>query len=161
LASSSPRACWTIYPRALLRVQSLDRGRHDLRKHARALRAAGDENVELPVRKAGIGALSGLQHRRPQRIAGQRRLGEDRVFGARQPEAGRDPVDARGQEFVGASHHRVLLVQYGRIAEQRRGEHRRHRGITAEADDDSRSYAPQQRERRDDAEAERQKRLRF
>ena len=47
-------------------------------------------------------------------------------------------ADARAQETIGASHHRILLMQDGRNPEEPGGEKRRHGRIAAEADDGAR-----------------------
>ena len=56
-------------------------------------------------------------------------------------ERGRDPRRAAQHQAVGLAQHGVLLVQHGRQAAQAGGDHGRHRGVAAEADDGRRADA--------------------
>ena len=55
----------------------------------------------------------------------------------------RDARDTRREQAIGAAHQRVLLMQHGGDAPPRRGEHRRHGRIAAEADGDGGLQAAQ------------------
>src|ERR1700733_6744905 len=84
----------------------------------------------------GIGKRGGGDDRRSDRIAGHARFS---LIDALQPrKAASDSVDAWAQKAIRASHHRILLMQDGRNPEEPRGEKRRHRRISAKANDRAR-----------------------
>ncbi len=162
LSTSSPRACCVMrMVGRSSRRQTLDRGRHDLAHHARALAAAEDQDLQ---RRAGgkrrIGCARGVDDGRSHRVA---RVHDGRANPGRnafdEREARRDQRHARRQEAVGAPDDAVLLVQHGRDAQQRRRQHGRHRRIAAEADDCGRLQTPQRHEGARDAEPQHERRL--
>ena len=61
---------------ALERLEQRDRRRHDVRHHACALRAAGDEQAQLAA-EGGVGLLRRDEDGRAYRVADQLRLGGD------------------------------------------------------------------------------------
>ena len=104
------------------RLEPLDRGRHDVGHHPRALAAAEHEEPERPAGvERRIGHRRRRDHRRPHRIAGVRRLGGER----RRRRRARRESRSRSRATRGASNRlarpitRVLLVDQRRDAAQR------------------------------------------
>ena len=138
-------ACWRPAARAQLGRQRARRRRHDIGEDPRALAAAQHQDPEPVRRRRSGGTASGA------RIAGRTGLP---VCTLRSPgragtsavacEAGGDGRARRGQQPVGAAEHGVLLVDRGRNAELVRRQHRRDRGIAAEADHRRRAEPAQQ-----------------
>ena len=142
--------------------ESLDCDRHDVGHDARALAAAEYHKAYQPrCFRSGVGRGRRRDHRRPHRIAGARRLGAKLLLAIQHPgEAGRDGVDPRRKKPVGASHHRVLLVdQRGDLA-QRRRQHRRDGRIAAKADHRRWPHAREQAQALHGADAEHRRRAR-
>ena len=118
--------------------QQLDRGRHDVAHHPRALAAAEDEQPEACRRAAQRRTAS----RAASSTAGRTGLP---VWTQLAPACAGMPLTSgkpvamaatrRREQPVGPAHHAVLLVDHGRDAAQRRGQHRRHGRVAAEADD--------------------------
>jgi hypothetical protein len=137
-----------IEPRPQIGCHLLDRGRHHIGHHARALAAAGNEHAERAGR-VRIGFRGGRKHHRPYRIAGERRLGGERRRERHVRKAGGDRVHARAEHPVGAPHHGIGVMDHGRDTPERCGEHRRQRRIAAETDHRNRPDAAQQAQRLD------------
>ncbi len=122
-------------PRTQAGIEPVDRGGHDIRHDPRALAAAEDEETQRIARRR-IGRCRRRDHRRPQRIAGQCRFGGHCRRVAEHVGKGRcDRGDARRQKTIGASDDGVGIVNEARHAAPDRGQNRRQRRITAEADD--------------------------
>ena len=119
-------------PLPLVRAQERDRRRHDVGHHARALRTAGHQKVQALPDMLGIRSRGGGDDRWTNGIAGHADL--RRVDALQTRKAASDKFDTRAQETVGASHHRILLMQDGRNPEEPGGKQRRHGRIAAEAD---------------------------
>ena len=103
------------------RRQPLDRGRHDVAHHPRALAAAEDEEPQR-VRPAErrIGRLRRREHRGAHRIAGvdQLRLARRPARPSRRGKPVAIGATRGAQQAVGAAHDAVLLVDHGRDAER-------------------------------------------
>ena len=143
----------------LVRVQERERRRHDVRHDARALRAAGHEEVQALSDMIGIGERGGVDDRWPNRIAGHARLRLIDALEARK--AAGDKADAGAQKAIGPAHHGVLLMQDSRDSEKPGGEKRRHGRIAAEADHGARLDAPEPEGRRREARAQGERRARL
>ena len=145
---SSSRACCTTAGAARsMRIEPLDRGRHDVGHDARALAAAEHEQPER-ARRLRRGDRASPPPRSPPAAPGCRCASPWRRASARASSTPAKLVAialtrAREQP-VGAPHHRVLLVDERRDLAQRRRQHRRHGRIAAEADDRGRLDAPEQ-----------------
>ena len=149
------------HARALASRKQRERGRRDVRHHARALRAAGDQHAQPPVGEIRIGRRGGLDHARAGRdcrcSASWPPAPAGTPFSSGKPVA--ISVARAARNAIGAAHHRVLLVQNARRLEQRSGE-------SAAARSDSRRSRPRRAgamprisaQRRDDAARQRRPR---
>ena len=126
-------------PLRSVRLEPLDRGRHDVGHDARALAAAEHEQAQRAARRRAPRRAS-PRPRSPSAAPDCRcSVALAASFGSlveHAGEAGRDRGDAARQQAVGAAHHGVLLVDQRRDAAQRRREHRR------DASDSRRSRPP-------------------
>ena len=86
-----------------------------------------------------IGRAAQRPHRLAHRIADQARAAVVVGDVARAVERRRDPRRAAQHQAIGLAQHGVLLVQHGRQPAQAGGDHGRHRGVAAEADDGRRA----------------------
>ena len=162
-ALSSPRACWVrrIHWRSSAAEQRQRRG-HDVGHHPRALRTAGHQQPDAAAGEIGIGRRRRRDDGGANRIAGEARLGPRRGVDSLQVgKAAGDERNAGTQETIGPAHHRVLLMQGARNAQQRGGDQRRRRRISAEAHHRARPRAPEQDQRRRHAEGQGERRARF
>jgi hypothetical protein len=126
--------------------QGLNRGWHDIRHDPRPLAAPEGEE---PKRLGGwrVGDICGIEHGRPDRIAGVMRLGGQRLFpGERAGETSCNRAHKRREQPVGAAHDAVLLVNDRRNAPQRCRRQGRNRGVAAESDHRRRPQSAKQAE---------------
>ena len=134
--------------------ESSDRSRNDVGHDPRALAAAENQQPQR-IAHGRIGRCGGGDNGRPNRIAGQRRLGGETRLGAEDiGKRGGDRGDARRQQPIGPPDDRVGVVDQGRNAAPGRRKERRDGRITAEADHRRRFEPADQRPGLDEADAE-------
>jgi hypothetical protein len=111
--------------RAQRRIERLDRGGHHIGHDPRTLAAAENKEPE-PIGHRRIRRGSRGDDRRPDRIAGQRRLGgKPRPIAKHVREGRGDGGHARRQQPVGAPDHGVRIMDDGRHAAPGRRQNRR------------------------------------
>lgn len=109
-----------LQPRAQVRRQERQRGRHGVGEEARALAAAEHQKPEFAARdRRVVGDRRRLDHHVAHRIAGMHRLGGEGLGVARRREGERDAGRPPGEAAIGAPHHGILVVQHGRTPEKR------------------------------------------
>ena len=138
---SSSRACCTTESGLQMRIEPLDRGRHDVGHDARALAAAEHQEAQRPRLRRGVGRRRRRHHRRPHRVAGARRLAASAGLAQHAGKAGGDGGHARPAAYWPA-HHRVLFVDQRRDLAQRRRQHRRHGRVAPETHHRGRADSP-------------------
>jgi len=148
-----PRLLRHDYPVAGFRRQGGHGSGNNIRHHARALGAAGDEKPQLAV-ELGIGLIDRRERVGPQRIAGDGDLGAQGGRRVRKRKTRRYRVNPPRQKAVGLAHHAIGFMQDGRDTQKRRRDKRRHGRIAAKADHDPRTKPQEQRQRLGHAETE-------
>ena len=134
-------------PPSLVLGEAGDRRGHDLAQHPRTLAAADHQHRERlvracgPIRRAAQGRDLG-----PDRIAGDDAPGRGHALGAAGGLEGQgEPGGAARDQPIGATQHRVLLVDQERQAQQGGGEAEGRRGVAAERRDRGRPRPAQDR----------------
>ena len=128
---------------AQLRRQKLKRCWHNVGHDARALRAPRDEKAQASVAKIRIWRAACLDHAWANRIANMHADCAHVFTNAFQHrKSGRHAIDAPRKKAVCPPHHRVLLVQDRRCAQERCGQQRGYGWITAKADHARGLYRP-------------------